>query len=79
MLALLVPLALLGLMLAMERIEQPLRELAVTDTLDEWLDHVEAEELERYISQRLSAPLDRYWRRRALRRRTSLQRLSRAR
>ncbi len=64
--ALLVPLLLLGLMLAMERVERPLRTGSVTDELASFLDTARPEEVEAYITQGTGPALERYWRRRRL-------------
>jgi hypothetical protein len=72
--ALIVPIALLALMLGMEHIEQPLRELAAVDRLDGWLDEARPEEIEAYVRAELSQPIDRYWRRAEARRRSRLRR-----
>jgi hypothetical protein len=62
-LALIIPAALLGLLLLMERVERPLREDDVRHRIDEWLDSAGPDQLEVYISEGLSRPLKRYWRR----------------
>lgn len=62
--ALVTPLLLLGLALVMERIELPLRAAAVSDEIAEWLDRAGPEEIESFVTEGLSMPLDRYWRRR---------------
>jgi hypothetical protein len=66
MLSLLVPLALLGLMLAMERVERPLRVESVTDDLESFLDSARPEEVETFVSEGFAPALERYWRRRRL-------------
>lgn len=68
-LALIVPVALLGLMLAMERIEQPLRDAAVSERIGDWLDEARPDELEEFVRETLSRPLNRYWRRQRISRR----------
>lgn len=62
-LALVVPMALLGLLLTMERVEQPLRQAAITDRIGDWLDEARPEELEEFVRDEFSRPLARYWRR----------------
>jgi hypothetical protein len=63
---LLLPLALLGLMLAMERVERPLRVDSVTDELEGFLDSARPEEVETFVSEGFAPALERYWRRRRL-------------
>jgi hypothetical protein len=65
-LTLLLPLALLGLMLAMERVERPLRLDSVTDELESFLDAARPEEVETFVSEGFAPALERYWRRRRL-------------
>lgn len=62
--ALLLPLALLLLMLAMERVERPLRHESVSDQLEAFLDTARPDEVEAFISEGFARPLDDYWRRR---------------
>ena len=66
LLALLLPLGLLALMLAMERVERPLRVDSVSDSLEQFLDSARPEEVETYVSQGYAPALERYWRRRRL-------------
>ena len=63
--ALLAPLLLLGLLLAMERVERPLRQ-DPGDDLDAFLDSAQPEEVEALIRDGYAAALDRYWKRRRL-------------
>ncbi|HWG94054.1 MAG TPA: hypothetical protein VNU66_07525 [Mycobacteriales bacterium] len=65
-LTLLLPLALLGLMLAMERVERPLRVDSVSDELESFLDSARPEEVETFVSEGFAPALERYWRRRRL-------------
>jgi hypothetical protein len=65
-LALLLPVLLLLLMLGMERVEGPLREDAVSDQLETFLDSARPEEVETFVSEGFAPALDRYWRRRRL-------------
>ena len=65
-LTLLFPLLLLGLMLAMERVERPLRRTSPTDELEVFLATARPEEVEAYISEGLGPALERYWKRRRL-------------
>ena len=64
--ALLVPLLLLGLMLGMEHVERPLRQDSTTDELAAFLDTARPEEVEAYISEGFAPALERYWKRRRL-------------
>ncbi len=70
------PGVLLALMLAMERVESPLRDESIGDHLTAFLEEARPDELERYVSQGLATPLDRYWRRESLRRRLLTRRLA---
>lgn len=64
---LLLPFALLGLMLAMERVERPLRqETVVNDQLETFLDTARPDEVETFVSEGYAPALERYWRRRRL-------------
>jgi len=63
---LLLPLALLGLMLGMERVERPLRQDSMTEELASFLDSARPEEVEAYISEGFAPALERYWKRRRL-------------
>jgi hypothetical protein len=65
-LALLVPVFLLFLMLGMERVEGPLREDAVSEQLEGFLDSARPDEVETFVSEGFAPALDRYWRRRRL-------------
>ena len=65
-LALLLPLALLGLMLGMERVERPLRQDPLSEELASFLDTARPEEVEAYISEGFGPALERYWKRRRL-------------
>ena len=67
LLGLLLPLALLGLMLAMERVERPLRRASVVeDQLETFLDTARPDEVETFVSEGYAPALERYWRRRRL-------------
>ena len=63
---LLMPLVLLGLMLAMERVERPLRVDSVSEELEGFLDSARPEEVETFVSEGFAPALERYWRRRRL-------------
>ena len=67
LLALLFPGVLMLLLLAMERVESPLRLQSVGERLVEFLDEARPDEVERVVRQDLGEVLDRYWRRRNLR------------
>lgn len=62
--ALLFPFALLFALLAMERVEQPLRTDLVSLELENFLDTARPEELESFVSEGFAPALDRYWKRR---------------
>ena len=76
LLALGFPGVLLVLMLAMERVEAPLRDEAVGDHLVDFLESARPEEVERFVSQGLASALDRYWSRRSWRNRLAARRLA---
>ena len=63
---LVLPLLLLVLMLAMERVERPLRVDSVSDQLESFLDGARPEEVETFVSEGFAPALERYWRRRRL-------------
>ena len=67
--ALSVPVLLLLLALAMERVEQPLRHRSIGQTVDAFLDTARPDEVEAYVREGLGPALDRFWRRRRLGRR----------
>lgn len=69
LLSLAFPGVLLLLMLAMERVESPLRDESIGEQLVDFLDSARPEEVETLVSQGLASALDRYWRRRSLRNR----------
>jgi hypothetical protein len=58
------PFGLLGLMLAMDRVERPLRQDALSEHLLEFLDSARPDEVETYVQQGFAPALDSYWRRR---------------
>lgn len=60
------PVALLVLMLVMERVERPLRSGAVGEDLVGFLESARPEEVETFVSEGFAPALDRYWRRRRL-------------
>ncbi len=63
LLGLLLPAFLLGLILAMERVERPLRVVAVSEQLATFLATARPEEVETFVSQGYGPALDRYWKR----------------
>ena len=65
-LTLLLPVFLLLLMLGMERVEGPLREDAVSEQLEAFLDSARPDEVETFVSEGFAPALDRYWKRRRL-------------
>ena len=76
LLALAFPGVLLALMLAMERVERPLRDQSVGDDIADFLESARPDEVETFISQGLANSLDRYWRRRGLRAKLLSRRLA---
>lgn len=68
LLALLFPAVLLGLMLAMERVEAPLRAEAVGEHIGEFLDKARPEEVEAFVREGAAGALERHWRRTSRRR-----------
>ena len=69
------PGVLLALVLAMERVEAPLRDEALGEQLTDFLDTARPDEVETFVSQGLASALNRYWRRRTLRARLLTRRL----
>ena len=63
-LALLFPVLILVLLLAMERVEQPLRVDQLGLDLESFLDQARPEEVETFVSEGFGPALDRYWKRR---------------
>jgi hypothetical protein len=61
-----VPVLLLFLMLAMERVERPLNRESVSDQLENFLDTAHPDEVETFVSEGYAPALERYWRRRRL-------------
>jgi hypothetical protein len=76
LLALAFPGVLLALMVAMERVERPLRDEAVGDHLAAFLESARPDEVETFVSQGLATALDRYWRHREIRKRLLARRLA---
>ncbi len=63
-LALLFPLVIMALLVAMERVEQPLRVDQLGLDLETFLDSARPEEVETFVSEGFGPALDRYWKRR---------------
>ena len=76
LLALAFPAVLLALLLAMERVEAPLRDEAVGEQLVSFLESARPEEVETFVSQGFAPALERYWKRRPLRSRLPTRRLA---
>jgi hypothetical protein len=66
LLGLLLPIALLLLMLVMERVERPLKDDFIGDQLATFLDTARPDEVETFVSEGYAPALERYWRRRRL-------------
>jgi hypothetical protein len=62
--ALAFPFLLMLLMVFMERVELPLRNVEIEGQLETFLDTARAEEVETYVSEGFGPALERYWRRR---------------
>jgi len=63
-LALLFPVLILFALLAMERVEQPLRTDELGMDLESFLDSARPEEVETFVSEGFGPALERYWKRR---------------
>ena len=63
---LLLPVFLIALMLAMERVERPLRRESVSEQLEAFLDTARPDEVETFVTEGYGPALERYWRRRRL-------------
>ena len=70
------PGVLLALVLAMERVEAPLRDEAVGERLSDFLDAARPDEVEIFVSEGLDGALNRYWRRRSLKSKLLTRRLA---
>lgn len=66
LLGLLMPVLLLVLMLAMERVERPLRRESVSEQLETFLDTARPDEVETFVTEGYAPALERYWRRQRL-------------
>jgi hypothetical protein len=60
------PFLLLAFMVLMERVESPLREAAVEDQVETFLDEARPEELDTFVREGFSAALERFWSRQRL-------------
>jgi hypothetical protein len=60
------PFILLGFMIMMERVENPLRTVAVEDRVEEFLDEARPEEMDTFVREGFPAAMDQYGRRRKL-------------
>jgi hypothetical protein len=60
------PFILLAFMIVMERVENPLRSVAVEDRVEEFLDEARPEEMDTFVRDGLPAALDEHDKRRTL-------------
>ena len=60
------PFVLLGFMILMERVEAPLRTVAVEDRVEEFLDEARPDEMDTFVREGFAAALNQYGRRRKL-------------
>ncbi|HVQ96899.1 MAG TPA: hypothetical protein VMU51_38145 [Mycobacteriales bacterium] len=79
LLVLLFPFVLLGFMVVMERVESPLRQVAVETQVETFLDEARPEELDTFVREGLPVALERFKGRRRLSRLLPLPRASRGR
>lgn len=77
LLVVLFPFVLLAFMVMMERVESPLRRVAVEDRVEEFLDEARPEEIDTFVREGFPVALERYSRRRRLSRLLPLPRPSR--
>jgi len=71
-----VPFLLMGLMLAMERVEQPLRVDQIGDDLIHFFETARPDEVETFVREGYGPALTRYWRRRRIASRLAPTRLA---
>lgn len=71
-----VPFLLMGLMLAMEHVEQPLRVDQIGDDLVQFFDSARPDEVETFVREGYGPALTRYWRRRRITSRLAPTRLT---
>jgi hypothetical protein len=76
LLAIAVPFLLMGLLLTMERVEQPLRVDEIGDDLAQFFEHARPEEVETFVREGYGPALTRYWRRRRIASRLNPTRLA---
>ena len=62
-LALLFPVAMVFVLLALERLEQPVHTDYVAHELERFLDSARPDEVETFVSEGFAPALERYWRR----------------
>ena len=62
-LALLFPVVILGILLGMERVEQPLRTGELGLDLETFLENARPDEVETFVAKGFGPALDSYWRR----------------
>src|SRR5215475_8139960 len=60
------PFVLLAFMLLMERVESPLRRVAVEDQVEEFLHGARPEEIDTFVREGFPVALERFWSRRRL-------------
>ena len=60
------PFVLLAFMIVMERVESPLRTVAVDDQVEKFLDEARPEEMDTFVREGFPTALDQYGRRRRL-------------
>lgn len=60
------PFVLLAFMILMERVESPLRSVAVEDRVEEFLEEARPEEMDTFVREGFPAALNQYGRRRKL-------------
>lgn len=58
------PFVLLAFMMAMERVESPLRTVAVEDRVEEFLDEARPDEMDTFVRQGFPAAIEQYGQRR---------------
>ena len=64
--AVVVPFLLMGLLLVMDRVEQPLRVDQIGEDLVQFFESARPDEVETFVSEGYAPALERYWRRRRL-------------
>jgi hypothetical protein len=79
LLVLLFPFVLLGFMVVMERVESPLRQVAVENQVETFLDEARPEEIDTFVREGFPVALERFRGRRGLSRLLPIPRSSRGR